>query len=161
MLQRIQTVFLLLIVITICIFLFLPIWHKTDPATLHSYIIYAWKLKELDLANNLLHNTVMPYALLGSISIVIGLVAVYEIIRFDNRRLQLQLGALNSLLLTALVGLIIYLVTKNQTALLPNVAGSYYKFGFSMPIIAVINNLLANYFIRKDEKLVRSIDRIR
>ncbi|MHB9146910.1 MAG: DUF4293 domain-containing protein [Candidatus Amoebophilus sp.] len=161
MLQRIQTVFLLLIVITICIFLFLPIWHKTDLMTLHSYTIYAWQLKELDLAKNLIHNTVMPYALLGSISVVIGLVAVYEIIRFDNRRLQLQLGALNSLLLTALVGLIIYLVTKSQTALLPNVAGSYCKFGFSMPIVAVINNLLANYFIRKDEKLVRSIDRIR
>jgi hypothetical protein len=160
MLQRIQTVFLLLIVIALCIFLFLPIWHKIDVATLHSYTMYAWKLKEVNATDNLINQPLMPYALLGSIAVAISLIALYEIIRFDNRRLQLQLGALNSLLLTVLLGSIVYLVTKNQTTLLPDTAGSY-KIGFSMPIIAVINNLLANYFIRKDQKLVRSIDRIR
>jgi hypothetical protein len=161
MLQRIQTVFLLLIVLAMCIFLFLPIWHKIDPTILHSYTIYAWKIKEVNPPDNLVNQLFLPYALLGSIAVAIGLIALYEIIRFDNRRLQLQLGALNSLLLTALVGLIVYLVTKNQTTLLPNVAGGSYQFGFIMPIIAVIYNLLANYFIRKDEKLIRSIDRIR
>jgi hypothetical protein len=74
--------------------------------------------------------------------------------------LQLKLGALNSLLLTALLGTIVYLVTKNQTALLPEVSGQY-KTGFFMPIIAVVSNFLANYFIRKDEKLIRSTNRIR
>jgi hypothetical protein len=160
MLQRIQTVFLLLIVLAMCTFLFLPIWHKIDPTILHSYTIYAWKLKEVNPTNNLANQLFLPYALLGGIAIAIGLVASYETIRFDNRKLQLQLGALNSLLLTALVGLIVYLITKNQAALLPNVPGGY-KSGFTMPIIAVISNLLANYFIRKDEKLIRSIDRIR
>ena len=158
MLQRIQTIFLCMIVCTIFAFLFLPIWNKIDPHTPHGYIMYPWKLQEI---HTTLSNTwLMPYALLGSLSIVIILIAIYAIIRFDNRMLQLKLGALNSLLLTALLGTIVYLVTKNQRALLPDISGQY-RIGFLMPVIAVASNFLANYFIRKDEKLVNSTNRIR
>ncbi|OJW69359.1 MAG: hypothetical protein BGO68_02855 [Candidatus Amoebophilus sp. 36-38] len=160
MLQRIQTMFLCMIVCSIFAFLFLPIWNKIDPNTTHGYILYPWKLQDIHTTEHLSNTWLMPYALLGSLSIVIILIAIYAIIRFDNRMLQLKLGALNSLLLTALLGTIVYLVTKNQSALLPEISGQY-RIGFLMPIIAVVSNFLANYFIRKDEKLVNSTNRIR
>jgi len=39
--------------------------------------------------------------------------------------------------------------------------GGKYGFGLYLPGIAVIGNLLANRFIRRDEKLVREADRLR
>ena len=160
MLQRIQTIFLCMIVLTMFAFLFLPIWNKVDLNTAHSYVLYPWRLQEVNTIEHLSNTWLKPYVLLGSLSIGIILVAIYAIIRFDNRMLQLKLGALNSLLLTALLGTMVYLVTKNQAALLPEIPGQY-RIGFLMPVIAVVSNFLANYFIRKDEKLVSSTNRIR
>jgi len=160
MLQRIQTIFLGMISITLGIMQFLPIWSKVEPITLHSYILYAWKLQALYPADSIVNNWFTPYLSLGILAIAISLLAIYEMLRYDNRTLQLQLGAINSLLLTALVGTILYFCTKNQEALLPAIKGQY-KIGFCMPIIAVVCNLLANYFIRKDERLIQSANRIR
>jgi hypothetical protein len=36
-----------------------------------------------------------------------------------------------------------------------------FEIGFFVPLLALIFNSLANRFIRRDEKLVRSVDRIR
>ena len=41
------------------------------------------------------------------------------------------------------------------------VLGTRHGFGLYLPGAAVIFNLIANRFIRKDEKLVRDSDRIR
>lgn len=160
MLQRIQTIFLGIIPLTLSMMQFLPIWSKVEPGTLHSYILYAWKLRELHPADNLVNVWVIPYVVLGILAVIISILAIYEIWRYNNRTLQLQLGAINSLLLTALVGAIVYFCTKNQATLMPAIKGQY-EVGFYMPIIAVACNLLANYFIRKDERLVQSANRIR
>lgn len=160
MLQRIQTIFLGMIPITLGIMQFLPIWSKIELITLHNYTLYTWKLQECYPADSLVNTWVTPYLSLGILAIAISILATYEMLRYDNRTLQLQLGAINSLLLTALVGTIIYFCTKNQEALLPAIKG-YYQAGFYLPIIAVVCNLLANYFIRKDERLVQSANRIR
>ncbi len=160
MLQRIQTIFLSMIPITLGMMQFLPIWSKIEPGTLHSYTLYAWKLQALYPADNLVNTWVTPYVILGILAITISILAIYEIWRYNNRTLQLQLGTINSLLLTALVGTIVYFCTKNQATLIPAIKGQY-EVGFYMPIIAVACNLLANYFIRKDERLVQSANRIR
>lgn len=160
MLQRIQTIFLGIIPVMLGAMQFLPIWCKVEPDTLHSYSLYAWKLQELCPADNLTNNWFMPYMTLGIIAVIVSLLTMYEIKRYDNRTLQLKLGAINSLLLTFLVGTIVYWCSKNQAALLPAIKG-HYQIGFYMPMIAVACNLLANYFIRKDERLVQSANRIR
>jgi uncharacterized membrane protein YraQ (UPF0718 family) len=160
MLQRIQTIFLGIIPLTLVMMQFLPIWSQVDPGTLHNLTLYAWKLQALYPADGLVNTWTTPYVVLGILAITISILAIYEIWRYDNRTLQLQIGAINSLLLTALVGAIVYFCTKNQSALWPLIKG-HYQVGFYMPIMAVICNLLANYFIRKDERLVQSAHRIR
>jgi hypothetical protein len=42
-----------------------------------------------------------------------------------------------------------------------NHAGGKYDWGLYLPAAAIICNLIANRFIRRDEKLVRDSDRIR
>jgi len=160
MLQRIQTIFIGMIPMMLGIMQFLPIWSTIEPGTLHSYTLYAWKLQELYPVDSLVNTWFTPYLSIGILAIAISLLAIYEILRYDNRNLQLQLGAINSLLLTALVGTIVYFCNKNQEALLPAIKG-HYQIGFYMPVIAVVCNLLANYLIRKDERLVQSANRIR
>ena len=160
MLQRIQTLFLAMIPLVLSIMQFLPIWSKVEPITLHSYTLYAWKLQETYLAQSLVHTWVSPYLVIGVLAIIISLLAIYSILRYDNRVLQLQVGAINSLLLTALVSVMVYWAVQTQEAWLPEIGGSYQR-GFMMPMLAVAGNLLANYFIRKDERLVQSANRIR
>lgn len=71
--------------------------------------------------------------------------------------LQMKLGALNSLLLVGAIGSSVYLASQ----LVNQFQGGNYGFGLYLPGAAVICNLIANRFIRKDEKLVRDSDRIR
>ncbi|MFK7901091.1 MAG: DUF4293 domain-containing protein [Cyclobacteriaceae bacterium] len=88
------------------------------------------------------------------IQVVFSLVCIYSIISFKKRKLQMTLGGINSLLGCACL-VIIVLLTRNQEI------ASGYKLGFYFPIVAVLCNIIANKLIRKDEKAVKSLDRIR
>jgi len=87
-------------------------------------------------------------------------VAVYSIFRYDDRLLQMKLGALNSLLMGSMIGVIMYFVFHAEKIILPQVQGNY-LFAFYLGISGLMFNLLANRFIRKDDKLVKSADRLR
>jgi hypothetical protein len=47
-----------------------------------------------------------------------------------------------------------------ESLLQPELQGNY-LMGFYLPVVALLFNLLSNRFIRKDEMLVKSADRIR
>jgi drug/metabolite transporter (DMT)-like permease len=106
-----------------------------------------------------------PTFYIAILAVFSALVAFYSLSQFKNRLKQIKLGALNSLLMAGVLGLILYfsrqgedmLPQSNQTA-----AGfDNYGVGFFLVIIAMICNILANRFIRRDENLVRSADRMR
>ena len=107
-----------------------------------------------------MNRVLFPYALVGLLSFVAVGMATYELFRYDNRGLQLQLGVLNTLVMIVLIGLALYLARQKEAQLLPAVPGKYQP-GFFLLIVAMISNLGANHFIRKDEKLVKSADRMR
>jgi drug/metabolite transporter (DMT)-like permease len=106
-----------------------------------------------------------PTFYIAILAVASALVAFYSLSQFKNRLTQIKLGALNSLLMAGVLGLILYfsrqgeemLPQTNQTA-----AGfENYELGFFLVIIAMVCNILANRFIRRDENLVRSADRMR
>ena len=140
-------------IIALLIVTTVPIWTKTG-----AFYLSAWQLQEISATGELLHR--MPYALLGVCCWLAAIVALYELFRYDNRGLQLKLGALNNLLVLAMLFSILYL-TRQKTAQLPEGEPEKYQLGFFLLIIALAGNLLANHFIRKDEKLVHSADRMR
>lgn len=88
------------------------------------------------------------------LTVLIGIVALASIFLYRNRILQMNLGKLNYVLLAALLGLTGYLFStiSVETTL---------SFGFAIPILVFVLVLLANRYILKDEKLVRSADRLR
>lgn len=167
MLQRVQTIFMTIAAIAMILMLFFPIWEKSDSnyeAEMREYAIMdAFKLKYEQ------HNTqTQEVQLLGSqdtfwISVgalVSSLVMLFSITRYKNRMTQVKLNALFSLITAGtLVGMYLYINKANQL-FDPQVQGTF-LVGFYLPIVAMLNNFLANRFIRKDEQLVRSADRIR
>lgn len=162
MLQRLQTICLLMVIIAMLAISFTPIWTSVDTTTYYTYTMYAWYFQELDPINNRLYKVFIPYIFIGILSVITTLIALYEISQYDNRIIQLKLGVLNSLIMTSIIGLIIYLPISihNRTQVLSKMTEAH-KLGFLLPAIALASNLIANRLIKKDEKLVRSIDSIR
>jgi hypothetical protein len=167
MIQRIQSVFLLILVIAMVCVLFLPLWHKSNPETGEQVVLTAFSLMAQPLAvtdgasdaatSTLSENTMA----IAGLAIIIALVALYEIFQYKNRFTQIKLGMLNSLLLAALLGTIFYYSSYVGDELVKTTAPGDYQAGFYLPVLGLIVNSLANRFIKRDEDLVRSVDRLR
>jgi glucan phosphoethanolaminetransferase (alkaline phosphatase superfamily) len=101
-----------------------------------------------------------PVWLIGALAAAAAAVAVYEIFQFRNRGKQLMLGSINLLLVVGTLGAMFYFSNKGEQLLNLKLEGQY-QMGFYLPTLALLLNLLANRFIRRDEQLVRSADRLR
>ena len=147
--QRIHTVFLALAINVLLVSLIQPIWsirsETGDTVLTPFYLLRGTEYQYF------------PFALTAILSVASITVAARSITRYKNRILQIKLGALNSLILVGVVGSSVYFATR----LISEFQGGGYGLGMYLPLIAVICNLAANFFIRKDERLVRSSERLR
>lgn len=163
MIQRIQSIFLLLITIAMLCLLFLPIWSKTD-ADGQEYVLNAFSLAASSTpgtAGTATATVSKSTIVIAVLAILAGLVALYEIFQYKNRLTQMKLGFLNTLLLAALMGSCFYYVSYVGEAVVKSNGRGEYEAGFYFPLLALALNALANRFIRRDEQLVRSVDRLR
>ncbi len=151
--QRIQTLFLVLVVLSMVVSLFLPIWKLTDGTT--EYQLFPFHFTKIE--NDLRITAYFPYCLTAILMVAAATLAVIEIQKFDNRILQIKIGTLNSLILAGVM-ICVVVFYNNATK-----EFGYGRFGLSLwiPFIGVAGNWLAMRFIRRDEKLVRDSDRIR
>ncbi len=150
MIQRIQTIFLFLVVVLLAGLNFFPYWQsKAGDMTLFSY----------GFEQIIGGKPVLEYGLYISVSILSGLgalVAFIEIFMFKNRVLQMLLSVVNSFIMMISIGLMAYLIFELQRT----VPGKFAPGSF-MLALAMFMNILARRFIQKDENLVRSVDRLR
>jgi len=151
--QRIQTLFLVLVVISMLVSFFLPIWKITNGTT----EMQLYPLHFSTIENGVKTTQYFPFSIMAILMAAAATVAVMEILRFDNRMTQVKLGTLNSLILALALGSVVYFYNQVTSQY------GYGKFGLSIwvPFIGVACNWLAIRFIRRDEKLVRDSDRIR
>ena len=160
MLQRIQTVFLFLVSLLMVVDVFSPIWINVNIETGESHILYSAFYEFIPAAGEPAQNTFFPYAIVSLTALIAAGIAFYEIFQYKNRLTQMKLGALNSIIMTVCLGCSVWFATDGQQTWMPRNTGSY-GYGLFLPAVAMILNIIANRFIRKDEKLVRSVDRIR
>jgi glucan phosphoethanolaminetransferase (alkaline phosphatase superfamily) len=151
--QRIQTLFLALVVASMAISIFLPIWKITEGPK--EYQLYPLHFTTIENQERI--TTYFPYSVTAILMAAAATVAVMTIRRYDNRMTQIKLGTLNSLvLMCVMISVVLFYnsVTKQY---------GYGRYGLSIwiPFIGVACNWLALRFIRRDEKLVRDSDRIR
>ena len=157
MIQRIQSVFLLLLALCMLSMLALPLWHKADGLTHQELTLTAWSLDGTGMSAP---KGLGPVFLIASLAIASAVTAVREIFMFRKRFGQLKLGMLNLLFIVATFGLAFYFSNKGEALLNPKLEGQFQP-AFYLPTLALMLNLLANRFIRRDEQLVRSADRLR
>jgi peptidoglycan/LPS O-acetylase OafA/YrhL len=90
-------------------------------------------------------------------SIVLVLIGAFSLFSFKNRKRQILLNNISIIINALLIGILVYW--------LQNLSGGidFPEKGIEpiFPLIAVICLLLANIFIKKDERLVKSVDRLR
>jgi hypothetical protein len=137
MIQRIQTIYLFLaFIVTGVLPFFIPLWTMNNGA------------KFLFMQDQI-------YVILFGLSTTLTLVSI---VSYKKRQNQFVIGRLNIILNLILLGLFVYrsLNLSGET-----LAVSEKGIGMFLPIVAIVLLVLANKSIKKDEDLVKSVDRLR
>lgn len=98
-----------------------------------------------------------PSLLIALVMIALPLVTIFM---FRNRKRQLRLTAIALVSVAAFQSIMLSRVT-GLGSLVPPVTGGTYWIGAILPVFSLVFLVLALIGIRKDEKLVRSVDRLR
>ncbi|MFD0932985.1 DUF4293 domain-containing protein [Psychroflexus salinarum] len=136
MIQRIQSLYLVIAILLNGILSFyLPLWINSENTE-----IYALS---------------QPVAI--SLFLLSVLISIITLFSFKKRKRQFVLGRINIILNFVLVGVFAY-----WTLSLPGEMDISEKgIGMLLPIISIVFIALANKAIKKDEDLVKSVDRLR
>jgi hypothetical protein len=94
------------------------------------------------------------------LALVITLLPFITIFLFNNRKLQLRLSFLSVVGIISFISLLLWRVSDINKSVPPPVSGSYW-IGAVLPVISLVLVFLAVGGIRKDDKLVKSVDRLR
>lgn len=144
MIQRIQSIYLLVAgIISGGLTFLVNLWATQTSPAIHVIDLFS--------SNSFLEKLV-PVSFFIS-----ALVSIVAIFLFKNRQLQFVLNRLNILINLFLLGILIYL---SQT-LSGEASVSEKGIGMFFPIIVILLLFLANKAIKKDEDLVKSVDRLR
>lgn len=153
--QRIQTVFLVIGILSLIAAILFPIWVHDAGGQTHK--LFALHYTVTGQSGETISTEYIPYCLTAILAIASITISIIEIGKYKNRILQMKLGALNSLFLAGTIASAF--IFSNQLA--NEYQGGQLGLGLWLPGIAVLSNLLANRFIRRDEKLVRDSNRLR
>lgn len=139
MLQRIQTIYLIFAAVVTGVLPFVfPLWkQQTGTGIVDFYFMQE-----------------MSYVALFGLSTTLSIISI---ISFKKRQNQFVMGRLNIILNLFLLGLFVYrlLTVSGETSV------SEKGIGMFLPIVAIVFLVLANKAIKKDEDLVKSVDRLR
>ena len=147
MIQRIQTVYLLIVTGLLITAMCLPMGYFTDTMGEHSF-------KALGIELNGAYESTWG---LFCILLLSTIVAVSTIFLYKNRMLQIRMTIFNSLLLVGyyIAFLAFYFALKNDA--------NMFRVGWALclPLVSIILNILAVRAIGRDEVMVKAADRLR
>lgn len=149
MIQRIQTLYLLIATALMSVAIFTPVARFFDGA--QEYTLTAFALKDTAGA------VAQPALYMGILLALAGVLPFIVIFLFKNRQLQIRLCAAEIVLLIG--SLAVMAIYYYLSARLFDVASI--KIAIVMPLLAIVFVALAIRSIFRDEVLVRSLDRIR
>jgi hypothetical protein len=157
MLQRIQTLFLLGVLAACAACYFLPFWVYAGVNPDYTYEITLFSVKCTGGTPQYITFGTLPILVLVSVSAVLSLVSL---VNYKKRSLQVRVNNYNLLMTLIFTGTIFLWIPYIFEQNLP-LAVSQWQPGLLLPLLSIVFLLLANVFIRKDEKLVKSADRLR
>ena len=156
MIQRIQTLFLFIVFGLSLAAFFFPI------ANFLSSPVYTVELGVLGIKEYAAYDVEWPNTILLPIVLgLTGLIAFATIFLYKRRKLQVRLIRFDLLLNIIYLALIFFYYVPELETLTQTSADYIREAGIYIPIVSVLFLILANRFIVKDEKLIRSADRLR
>ena len=144
MIQRIQTLYLL------CAAVF-------SGGLIFVFNLWTEKSTKVISAPDLINETSLLIKTIFFSYLLSALLSVIAIFLFKNRQLQFVIGRLNMLINFYLLGVLIYvsLTVSGEASV------SEKGIGMFIPVIVIVLLAMANKAIKKDEDLVKSVDRLR
>lgn len=144
MLQRIQSLFLLLaIILSGGLSFYFSFW--IDMAGKEFYLLDLFELKDWKILS-------IPISFVLS-----AILSIIALIIFKNRKQQLKFNRFNLIVNLYLLGIIVILLLS-----IPGESQISEKgIGLFLPVLVIVCLVLANKAIQKDEELVKSVDRLR
>jgi len=158
MLQRIQSVFLLLAFLAAVTLFFIPLAGIYAPTATYKFYIYEFKNMVPGEPSLFTFMTTFPLLLLNLLVAVLSVVCIFL---YKNRVLQMKIVRLTILLNIVIIGLIFLVYAKIIETNLLTSPDYLDEAGIYFTLISLVFLILANRSIMKDEKLVRSADRLR
>jgi hypothetical protein len=157
MIQRIQSLFLLLAFLATAFLFFYPLAGIYSPT--ETYYLYTYGFKNMSNDPSAISfMTTLPLLL---INILVAACCIYCIFMFKKRMTQMKVVRLAILLELIYLVLIFFIYEKIIETNLHAAFTDIVWRGIYAKLISLIMLVLASRFIMKDEKLVRSIDRLR
>lgn len=151
MIQRIQSVYLLVGALAVTMLIFFPIAEFYSADQQFRLLIGGLKPGLENSGSTILLLIFTP--LLASIML-------FTILKFKDRKFQLKLNMVSLFVNMALLISIFYYT--DSISKLTNFNGNYkYLFAAYLPVISILTIILANRAIRSDEKMLKKSDRIR
>ncbi len=144
MLQRIQTLYLFIAFLLAGLVAFVvPFWMSSED--------------ELVYLNSLLSGEDLFLMVIPAAFMVSAIIAFLALISFKNRTRQIIYNRLNIVINFLLLGIVVY----HQLKLPGGTVVSEKGIGVFIPLLVIVFLALANKAIIKDDKLVKSVDRLR
>ncbi len=163
MIQRVQSIFLFITSLAMFLVIFMPIWMETVPqgtmpGESNEYaLLTALELKYAKGGEEVESQNTFYVALLAFLA---SAIAAGSLFSYKDRMRQIKLNLANTLVMAAVLIIITFLLFDAEEAFMPDTQGQW-RLGFFLTPLAMLCNSVANRFIRKDEKMVRSADRLR
>jgi len=153
MIQRIQTLFLLGVLILISLMFFFPLAELIDPANISYSFIYRGIPSVIEGEPMLFK--AYPVAILLTIIVLNVLVTIFS---YKKRIRQIRLTVFNIFCMLGMMGLVYYSINSQVEEMNAIVN---YSIVNAFPLVGVVLSYLAIRHIGKDEAMIRSMDRIR
>jgi hypothetical protein len=145
MIQRKQTLFLLFSSIISILLFYLPVYEML-PVT------------ESETVPSVTRFTISASAILLILNGAIGTLSFVAIFMYKRRNLQIRMCNLALLLTCVMIGLLFFVADTMSSGMNQRI---HYLYGSYLPLIQVLMIFLAARFIKGDEDLIRSADRLR
>jgi len=153
MIQRIQSVFLLVAAIVTIILLFIPIGDIYTAEAQYTFTCF-----NVHLPNG---QVVMSTLYIALILILSACISIYAIFKYKDRMKQTKIVSVNMLVFLVAIMLMIWVYPDFLFPKKFEMAGFRFNYWIMIFVLPPVCMFLANRFIRKDERLVRSADRLR
>jgi hypothetical protein len=158
MIQRIQTVYLSLAVIAAILTFFFPYAHfysgDIKVAEYAMFGVFNVQSKTLEMSG--VYG--FPEWAMGALAVLIPLVAI---LLYKNRPVQYRVARLAYLVNMAYVAYLFFAIDEVNGTLFSGELSVMHHVGFYLPVAAIVLAFLGVRGIKKDEDLVKSLDRIR